>query len=266
MPPARPSPPDRHREPATLPKLLGNDVRWRVVSALASSDRKVNELVEAVGQPANLISYHLGQLRAARMVSERRSSADARDVYYALDLERFQDAFQRCATAIHPGLWPASVRSTVAAPAASGEPKRVLFICTHNSGRSLLAEAILRQQGGDAVDVSSAGSQPTQAHPLALRTLAELRIDAAGLHAKPLSSLLDQRFDYVITLCDIAREVCPSLPGEPRRLHWSLADPSLVDASEEESLLAFRATAAEIARRVRYFLAILASDQDAHAA
>ena len=94
---------DPHIEPSALLKLLGNDVRWRLVAALASSDRKVNELVERVGQPPNLVSYHLGQLRCATVVSERRSSADARDVYYSLDLERLQTSFERCAAAIHPG-------------------------------------------------------------------------------------------------------------------------------------------------------------------
>jgi protein-tyrosine-phosphatase/DNA-binding transcriptional ArsR family regulator len=254
-------------EPAALLKLLGNDVRWRLVSALAASDRKVNELVAAVGQPPNLVSYHLAQLRAARLVGERRSSADARDVYYSLDLERLQAALERCAVEIHPGLWPGP-RHAVAPEAAGIErrPARVLFLCTHNSARSQMAEAILRQQGGDAVAVSSAGSDPTEVHPLALRALAELGIDRAGLHAKSLGALTGERFDYVVTLCDIVREKCPSWPGEPEQLHWSLADPSLVDASEEEALLAFRATAAEISRRARYFLTRAAGAPGMHAA
>ena len=255
-----PGSPQSGIEPAVLLKLLGNDVRWRLVAALAASDRKVNELVEAVGQPPNLVSYHLGQLRAARMVGERRSSADARDVYYSLDLERLQAALERCAVTIHPGLSPGS-RHTAAPgpPEVAGQPTRVLFLCTHNSACSQMAEAILRQQGGDAVAVSSAGSDPSEVHPLALRTLADLGIDPAGLRAKSLSSFAGERFDYVITLCDIVRESCPSWPGEPERLHWSLGDPSLVDASEEEAHLAFRSTAAEISRRARYFLTRAAS-------
>jgi DNA-binding transcriptional ArsR family regulator len=87
-------------------RLLANEVRWRLVMALAVSDRRVNELVERIQQPANLVSYHLGQLRAARLVGERRSSADARDVYYSLDLERLRAALQRISGGIHPGLWP----------------------------------------------------------------------------------------------------------------------------------------------------------------
>jgi protein-tyrosine-phosphatase/DNA-binding transcriptional ArsR family regulator len=254
-------------EPAALLKLLGNDLRWRLVSALATSDRRVNELVEAVGHPANLVSYHLAQLRAARMVSERRSSADARDVYYSLDLERLQGALERCAVAIHPGLWPGSGHGVPPGPRdAARPPTRVLFLCTHNSARSQMAEAILRQQGGDAVAVSSAGNDPTEVHPLALRTLAELGIDRAGLHAKSLGAVAGERFNYVVTLCDIVREKCPSWPGESEQLHWSLVDPSLVDASEEEAVLAFRATATEIARRARYFLTRAAGASGVHAA
>jgi protein-tyrosine-phosphatase/DNA-binding transcriptional ArsR family regulator len=253
-------------EPAALLKLLGNDVRWRLLVALAPSDRKVNELVEAVGHPPNLVSYHLGQLRAARVVGERRSAADARDVYYSLDLGRLQAALERCAVTIHPGLWPGSRHLAADSAHLAHEPTRVLFLCTHNSARSQLAEAILRHEGGDGVAVSSAGSEPSRVHRLALRTLAELGIDGTGLHAKSLGSFTGERFDHVITLCDIVRETCPSWPGEPEQLHWSLTDPSLADASEEEALLAFRATAADIARRVRYFLAHTAGTRGTHGA
>ena len=250
-------------------KLLGNEVRWLIVTTLAGSDRRVNELVERTGRPANLVSYHLGQLRAARVVAERRSSADARDVYYSLDLERLQAALRLSTGAIHPGLWPEPSLTLAAAGAADAvdvSPVRVLFLCTHNSARSQMAEAILRHRAGGTVDVRSAGSHPTFVHPLALRTLAEMSIDASGLHPKPLDSFAADRFDFVITLCDRVREVCPSWPGEPQQVHWSLADPSVVDASEEEAVLAFRATAIELSRRVRYFLAVMAARRDDHAA
>lgn len=250
-------------------KLLGNEVRWSLVAALSLSDCKVNELVERVQQPSNLVSYHLGQLRAARVVTERRSSADARDVYYSLDLERLQAIFQRSASAIHPGLWPEP--SPSGAENRAGGPKaepvvRVLFLCTHNSARSQMAEAILRHQGGGAVEVSSAGSHPSHVHPMAVRTLVEHGIDTAGLHSKPLGQFADDRFDYVITLCDVVREVCPRWPGEPEQVHWSLPDPSAVDASEQAARLAFQGTAVELARRVRYFLAVLARSRGNNAA
>src|SRR5436190_3641733 len=140
IPPCRPvarRPLSSQAEHAALLRLLGNEVRWRLVAALASSDRRVNELVQAVGELPNLVSYHLGQLRSARMVSERRSSADARDVYYSLELERLRAAFERCAGAIHPGLWPAAPDAAPGAPSRVGRaPSRVLFLCTHNSARS----------------------------------------------------------------------------------------------------------------------------------
>lgn len=233
-------------------KVLGNEVRWRLVAALAPSDRTVSELVVTVRQPANLVSYHLGQLRAARLVGERRSSADARDVYYTLDLGRLGAAFRGSADAIHPGLWPET-----GSPRAEGTSRRVLFLCTHNSARSQMAEALLRHHAGATADIRSAGSHPSQVHPLALRTLDELGVDSAGLTAKPLESFASDRFDYVITLCDRVREACPSWPGEPEQIHWSLADPGLVDGSEEEALLAFRGTAIELSRRVRYLLAVM---------
>lgn len=248
-----------------LMKLLGSELRWQLVTALALSDRRVTELVDRVQQPANLVSYHLGQLRAARLVTERRSSADARDVYYSLDLERLQAAFRASAGAVHPGLWPTSGQPSPADTVAGG-PVRVLFLCTHNSARSQMAEAILRHHARGGVDVRSAGSHPSDVHPLALRTLADLGIDAGDLRSKSLSSFVDDRFDYVITLCDRVREVCPRWPGEPEQAHWSLADPSTVGGWEEEMLLAFRSTAAELARRVRYFLAVMDKARDGRAA
>jgi protein-tyrosine-phosphatase/DNA-binding transcriptional ArsR family regulator len=243
-------------------KLLGNEVRWRLITALAQSDRRVNELVERVRQPANLVSYHLGQLRAARLVVERRSSADARDVYYSLDLERLQGLLRGVSGAIHPGLWPEPDSRS-----AEGKgPARVLFLCTHNSARSQMAEAILRHHGGVHVDVQSAGSQPTRVHPLALRTLAEMGVETTGLRSKPMDVLAEGRFDHVITLCDRVREICPSWPDGPELAHWSLADPSEVDGSEEAAILAFRGTAMELTRRVRYLLPVLRRTRDEDAA
>jgi protein-tyrosine-phosphatase/DNA-binding transcriptional ArsR family regulator len=269
VPHDRSAPGDVAGQSPALLRLLGHEVRWRLVTALALSDRRVNELVERVRQPANLVSYHLGQLRAARLVGERRSSADARDVYYSLDLERLQTAFRRSAAEIHPGLWPAPGPSRAEVPAGPGSaapPVRVLFLCTHNSARSQMAEAILRHQGGAAVEVRSAGSHPRHVHPLALRTLADLGIGAVGLHPKQLDSLAGDRFDFVISLCDRVREACPSWPGEPEQIHWSLADPGIVDTSEEAALLAFRGTAIELSRRVRYLLAALTRTREDDAA
>ena len=131
---------------------------------------------------------------------------------------------------------------------------RVLFLCTHNSARSQMAEAILREQGGGMVDVASAGSNPREVHPLLLRTLTDLGIDGGVLRSKHLSVFAAQSFDYVITLCDIVREVCPTFPGEPEHLHWSLADPIAAGRSPRTAEAAFRQTADELMTRTHYLL------------
>ncbi len=164
--------------------------------------------------------------------------------------------------AIHPGLCP-EPRSIGGDGAA---PTRVLFVCTHNSARSQMAEAILRHYGGAGIEVRSAGSHPTHVHPLALRTLADLGVDASGLESKYVDAFANDRFDHVITLCDRVRELCPSRPEGPEQIHWSLADPSTADSSEEAALLAFRGTATELTRRVRYLLPVLTAARGEDAA
>lgn len=127
---------------------------------------------------------------------------------------------------------------------ASGEaeraPVRVLFLCTHNAARSQMAEALLRWLAGDRVEVYSAGTEPSQVHPMAVQAMAELGIDIGGAESKSLQRYLGQPFDWVITVCDQAAEACPVFPGAARRLHWSLPDPSVASGSEEERSRQFR--------------------------
>jgi arsenate reductase (thioredoxin) len=131
---------------------------------------------------------------------------------------------------------------------------RVLFVCTHNSARSQIAEALLAHDGGDAFDVSSAGTEATRVNPYAVRVLAERGIDWSGARSKVIDEFLDQQFDYVITVCDHARQTCPVFPGSADRLHWSLEDPSEVGGSDEARLEAFRRTRDEVARRLGAFI------------
>jgi arsenate reductase len=126
--------------------------------------------------------------------------------------------------------------------------ERVLFICTHNSARSQMAEALLRQRYSDRFEAASAGTEPSRVHPLALRALAELGIDASAQHSKGLDAVDGQRFDVTITVCNAAREACPVLPGAARQLHWDLPDPSQAEGDEAGRLAAFRAVRDEIAR------------------
>jgi arsenate reductase len=134
------------------------------------------------------------------------------------------------------------------------KPLRILFLCTHNSARSQMAEAILRVLGGDRVEVASAGTEVTRVHPLAVREMAERGIDVGGQRSKHLNELLGERFDTVITVCDNAAESCPVFPGDPKRLHWSLPDPSAVEGTEEVQAAAFQRTADELTARIRDLL------------
>ena len=134
---------------------------------------------------------------------------------------------------------------------------RVLFVCTGNSARSIMAEALLRQHGGDRFDVDSAGTEPRGVNPLTLRVLGESGIDASWARSKSVQDFLGQTFDYVITVCDQARQVCPVFPGVHESLHWGYEDPAEATGSDEERLAVFRRVFTQIGERVRQF-AILA--------
>ena len=133
----------------------------------------------------------------------------------------------------------------------------VLFLCTGNSARSQMAEAILRQLSADAIDVYSAGSAPQpDVHPLAQQTLeSKYGVDTSGLHPKSLNQFLGRQFDYVITVCDRAAESCPAFPGDPQRIHWSFEDPAAVQG-EVEQRRAFEHVATGLAGRLRIWLSL----------
>ncbi len=134
------------------------------------------------------------------------------------------------------------------------EPIRVLFLCTHNSARSQIAEALLRQMGGPDFAVFSAGTEVTRVHPLALQVLHEQGIGTDGLYSKSLLDFLGEQFDVVITVCDQANESCPIFPGDPERIHWSVPDPSAVTGTEEERLTTFRAVRQSLKQRLPLFI------------
>jgi arsenate reductase len=138
---------------------------------------------------------------------------------------------------------------------------RVLFVCTHNSARSQMAEGLLRAAAGDRYESLSAGTEATGVRPEAIRVMAERGIDISGQHSKPLAPFLDQRVDWLITVCDQAREACPTLPGVANQLHWSVEDPSAVAGTDEERLAAFRAARDDLAGRIERFLADASADQ-----
>jgi ArsR family transcriptional regulator, arsenate/arsenite/antimonite-responsive transcriptional repressor / arsenate reductase (thioredoxin) len=231
-------------EPPPFLAAAAHPLRWRLLTELARGDRQVHELTELLDQPQNLVSYHLSKLRAASLVTSRRSSADARDTYYRLDLARCGDLLTAAGGALHPAL-------RMARPAPPPTPgTSVLFLCTGNSSRSQMAEAMLRDVSG--VSAFSAGSNPKPVSPYAVRVLADRGIDISGARSKHLDEFAGQRFDYVITLCDRVREVCPSFDGSPA-VHWSVPDPAGAD------LPAFVAVADEIEERVGFLLHSLAA-------
>lgn len=126
------------------------------------------------------------------------------------------------------------------------KPIRVLILCTGNSARSQMAEALLRQRGQGRYEVHSAGTEPKGLNPLAVAALADRDIDIAGARSKGVTEFVDQPFDYIITVCDNANEACPVFPGAGQRLHHSFADPAAAVGTTEERLAVFRRIRDEI--------------------
>jgi ArsR family transcriptional regulator, arsenate/arsenite/antimonite-responsive transcriptional repressor / arsenate reductase (thioredoxin) len=241
-------------QPLDFLKLLAHDLRWRLLVNLAYSDYRVQELVSLINQPANLVSYHLRKLREQRLVSERRSAADGRDVFYTLNLERMSQLYMATGEALHPALNPTEPKPQP--HESSNPPLRVLFLCTHNSARSQMAEGILKYYGGNRVEVFSAGNEPGQVKPEAIQTMADMGIDISQQRSKHLDEFDGQTFDYIITVCDRANETCPIFPGDPNRIHWSFPDPTAVEEPKERTR-AFQQVAQELTRRINYLLTVM---------
>jgi arsenate reductase len=129
-------------------------------------------------------------------------------------------------------------------------PPRVLFLCTHNSARSQMAEGFLRAMAGDRFEAGSAGTEKTSVNPLAVRAMAELGIDLGGHTSKVYADVEVPAWDYLITVCDDANERCPWVPGSVQRLHWSFPDPSRATGTEEERLVVFRRVRDQIQARL----------------
>jgi arsenate reductase len=147
-------------------------------------------------------------------------------------------------------------------------PIRVLFVCTGNSARSLMAEALVRHKGGDAFEVHSAGTHPKGINPLTLKIVAEAGIDASWARSKSVTEYLGQQFDYVLTVCDEARQICPVFPGVHESLHWGYEDPAEATGTEEERLAVFRRVFVQLGERINQFvpLALRARRQRVEAA
>ncbi len=144
----------------------------------------------------------------------------------------------------------------MSAAGRGNRPIRVLFVCTGNSARSIMAEALLRRHGGDRFEVFSAGTEPRGVNPLTLRVLNEAGIEASWARSKSVSEFLVDSFDYVVTVCDQARQICPVFPGDHESLHWGYEDPAEATGSEEERMAVFRSVFIALGERVAQFAAV----------
>jgi arsenate reductase (thioredoxin) len=130
-------------------------------------------------------------------------------------------------------------------------PRRVLFLCTHNSARSQMAEGLLRELGGPDYEVFSAGTVKTTVRPEAVAVMSEIDIDISKQISKTLDQFLEECFDEVITVCDDANDVCPVFPGAVSRRHWSIPDPSMADGSSDDRINACRLVRDELQVRIQ---------------
>ncbi|MBN9492834.1 ArsR family transcriptional regulator [bacterium] len=234
---------------------LGADpVRWALMRELSQSDRQVDELVDALKKPQNLVSYHLGKLRAAQVISVRRSSHDARGLYYRLDLPRCQELLSGAVHALHQSL-EVTAMTSVREPGSAVRGTSVLFLCTANSARSQMAEGLLRAAAAD-VSVASAGNKPSSVHPNAIRAMKKRGIDISGQTSKHLDGFRETAFDTVVTVCDHLKEECPDVPRAGHVVHWSIPDP-VSEGENAGKLSAFERVADELAVRVQYLIPVL---------
>jgi protein-tyrosine-phosphatase/DNA-binding transcriptional ArsR family regulator len=245
-------------DPPRFLQLVAHPVRWRLLRELVHSDRAVRELTELLDARQNLVSYHLTQLGGAGLVRSRHSSADRRDRYYTVDLVRCGQLLQVSGASLHPALRLVPAPPPVATVRRrSRRHPRVLFLCTGNSARSQMAEALLVTMSDGRVDAASAGSNPKPLHPNAVRVMRERGIDISGNRTKHLSEFASQRFDVVITLCDRVREVCPEFPSHPDLVHWSVPDPAAAGPNDRATYSTFEDVAADLETRLGFLLARL---------
>jgi protein-tyrosine-phosphatase len=183
----------------------------------------------------------------------RTSSADGRDRYYRIDLDRCGELLAATGGSLHPGLRLTPPQG-ITLPART-QPVRVLFLCTGNSARSQMAEAMIKHMSEQPVQAFSAGSHPKTLHPMAVQSMRERGLDISRQRTKHLSEFEDQQFDYIVTLCDRVKEVCPEFPSYPSLIHWSIADPAA-----EGRAAAFERTAADLESRIRFLLYLIAQE------
>lgn len=234
-------------------RALNNSLRVNLLKQLTLGDLRVQELCNQTCAPINLVSYHLKKLKEAGLVRERRSMADGRDLYYSLELQTLQSQFLSLGFRLHPSL---CIDRSCLPRAILPFPRSlsVLFLCTHNSARSQIAEAILRVRSEESIEVFSAGTHPTEVHPLTFQVLKSRGFPIEQIYSKHLNEVSIKSFDVVITVCDRAREECPVFQGTTHQLHWSLPDPLEVLGPTSKQTHVFEKVARELEWRIDSFL------------
>lgn len=236
-----------------LGALLVDPMRRQLMAMLMLNDVVLNDLADAVRLPPETVAALLEPFLSTGVISQRRSDAHADQLYYHLDLDLLHTLDM--AEAIEPPATVSALEGTSASVQQATRPG-ILFLCTRNSARSQLAEGLTRLLSKGQVDAFSAGNQPGYVHPMAIEILTDLHVDISDQYSKHLDQFLGQNFDYVITVCDNARETCPVFPGAKRTIHWSIPDPAIVEESEARSR-AFSRVATELQNRIRYLLILL---------
>ncbi len=234
----------------SLLKVLADDTRWRIIRILRFGDYQVSELVERLQQPQNLISYHLGILRQAGFVQLHRSDADGRVLFYSLSHTQLRTGLAQVAAALQ-----LSVPDPATLPAVP-----LLFLCTGNSIRSQMAEAWVRHLSGGRIPVQSAGNRPQQIHPLTYVVMQEVGLDLSQHRSKGLEVLNHFPAQIGVSVCDFAREDCPTFLRVPVLLHWSIPQPErLHRQSGSSELEVFRGLRDAIRERVEGLFSLLPS-------
>ena len=237
---------------------------FRLLARVAPEGLAAGELARRVGLPASTLSFHLQHLTHAGLVSSERRGrslvyslqADAlRELFWFLGEDCCQGRTDLCAP------FTERIEDRLRETGASGASRRpaVLFLCSHNSARSQMAEALLRREAPERFDIYSGGLRPQEIHPLTLRVLEEVGIDTSGLHSKDLGSFLGKvAIHHAVIVCEVAHADCPRLhPFALQQLYWPFPDPVSVEGTEEERLAAFREVRDAIAERIRQWLAEL---------
>lgn len=242
--------------PPEMLKLVGHPIRWSVLTHLARSDYRVQELVAFLQLPQNLVSYHLRLLRTGSLVTERKSSADERSIYYSLDLEHFRTLYIQAGEQLHPALAEAS--TPLEDHKSLHKQLRVLFLCTENSARSQMAETLLRHFGHGLIEAYSAGSHPVErVHPLAIQVMERAGFEMSHARPKHVNEFRGQHFTTIVTVCDRVREICPAFPDDTECIHWSFPDPALTEGSESTRYQAFEQISLQLATRIRLLITLL---------